>query len=94
MISHSFLQNFSDEDWENIRRKGTIWTFISGEKDFNYWAIIMQEKSWKQKRLRYRIFDVPGMGHANASGKVIQKVIKYIRGKKVAGFKPRKLQSK
>lgn len=89
--SDHYFSQFTEEDWNFYRQKGTRWAFVTGENDFNYEAILNDDESWKQSKLQYRIFDVPGMPHTNSSGADLQKIIQWMKGAKVDGYEPRSL---
>jgi predicted esterase len=58
--------------------KGHKWCVISGEKDYNYKEILKTSKLWEQRRLDYRFFDTPGMGHTNAPSESLEAALKWI----------------
>lgn len=57
--------------------KGHKWCVISGDKDKNYQEILKTTKEWEQNRLDYRFFDVPGMGHQNATPEKLEEALKW-----------------
>lgn len=51
---------------------------ISGDKDQNYQEILSSSRSWESNGFDYRFFDVPGMGHVNASPASLEEALKWI----------------
>lgn len=58
--------------------KGHKWCVISGDKDQNYQEILSSSQSWTSNGFDYRFFDVPGMGHVNASPASLEEALKWI----------------
>ena len=57
---------------------GHKWCVISGDKDQNYQEILTSSEKWKDARFDYRFFDVPGMGHTNASPEKLEEALRWI----------------
>lgn len=58
--------------------KGHHWCVISGNKDQNYQEILKTSEEWKQNRLNYRFFDVPGMAHVNAKAADLETALRWM----------------
>ena len=62
-------------DTQRKPRKDRKWAVVSGDKDQNYNEIIKSGKRWEDAKFKYKFFNVPGMGHNNASGKVLEEIL-------------------
>jgi predicted esterase len=54
------------------------WCVISGDKDFNYQEILKSSEEWEEQGFDYRFFDIPGMGHVNATPENLEKALRWI----------------
>ncbi len=59
-------------DTQRKPRKDRKWAVVSGDKGQNYKEIIESSKRWDDGKFKF--FNVPSMGHTNASGKVLEKI--------------------
>lgn len=81
--------HLSTADLDAVRALGLRWAFVTGEKDFNYEPILKSTAGWWQAGFDMRVFDVPGMGHSDASPEVLGTVIDWLDGKEGPGYEPR-----
>lgn len=65
-------------DLKSRELKGHKWCVISGDKDFNYQEILTTSRLWEDNRFNYRFFDIPAMGHVNATPDNLEKALKWI----------------
>ncbi|MDD2597911.1 MAG: hypothetical protein PHO37_01620 [Kiritimatiellae bacterium] len=65
-------------DAKSAPRKKLKWCVVSGDKDFNYKAILETSKEWDNAGFMYKFFDHKGMGHANASGPALEEALIWI----------------
>ncbi len=65
-------------DTQRKPRKDRKWAVVSGDKDQNCKEIIESSKRWDDGKFKYKFFDVPGMGHTNASGKVLEEILTWL----------------
>ena len=63
---HGHFPGFTLDDFTSSKRKHLKWIVVSGDKDFNYQAILDTSKKWDENKLQYRFLDVPGMGHQHS----------------------------
>jgi len=65
-------------DFKSKDRRKMKWVVISGDKDYNYQAILETSKGWDAARLDYRFIDVPGMGHTPAAAPDIKTALDWM----------------
>lgn len=78
-----------DGDIQRVAKASIRWAFPTGEKDKNYKTILGNAQAWEDLKFDYRIFDIPGMDHANADGPWLDTIIRWIDGEDVPGAEPR-----
>ncbi|MBK1881475.1 hypothetical protein JIN85_03550 [Luteolibacter pohnpeiensis] len=66
------------EDFSASKRKHMKWIVVSGDKDYNYQAILETSKRWDDNKLNYRFLDIPGMGHEPAKAAPFQEALEWV----------------
>ena len=73
----------------SISKRKQAYAFITGPKDMNYKGIVESIPSWKKQGFVVKLFDVPGMGHENASAATLEEALKWAEE---ASEAPRKIK--
>lgn len=73
------LRSFDKHDFQRMSRMKQRFAVISGEKDFNYAHCRDSSAEWAEEGFDIRFFDIPGMGHENASVDAFKRALDWVR---------------
>jgi predicted esterase len=65
-------------DFSKVAKTGIRFAFVSGDKDFNHQPVKEALPYWEKAGFAVKFFDVPGMGHSNASPEVFDQIVTWI----------------
>ncbi|WP_411825607.1 hypothetical protein [Luteolibacter sp. AS25] len=75
--SDSCFPTIDEGDIRPLTRRKQAYAFVTGPKDSNYKAIVDCIPSWEEKNFIVKLFDIPGMGHSQASADSLEKALRW-----------------